>query len=61
MTEHKHTCTILPQETRKITKKQPNFMSKATRERRTDKTQGQKERNLKDQGRDNEIEMKAIK
>ena len=39
MTKLKHTHTILPKETRKITKKQPNFMSKATRER-TNKIQG---------------------
>ena len=31
--------TVLPQETRKISNKQPNFMPKATRERRTNKTQ----------------------
>ena len=30
---------ILPQETRKISNKQPNLTSKATRERRTNKTQ----------------------
>ena len=31
--------TSLPQETRKISNKQPNFTTKATRERKTDKTQ----------------------
>ena len=31
--------TILPQETRKISKKQRNLIPKATRERRTNKTQ----------------------
>ena len=31
--------TILPQETRKIPNKQPNFTPKATRQRRTNKTQ----------------------
>ena len=31
--------TILPQETRKISNKQPNLMPKETRERRTNKTQ----------------------
>ena len=30
--------TSLPQETRKSSNKQPNFISKAARERRTDKT-----------------------
>ena len=30
---------ILPQETRKISNKQPNLTPKATRERRTNKTQ----------------------
>ena len=49
----------LPQETRKRSNKQPNFISKATRERRTDKTLSwQKERNHKDQSRNQEIEMK---
>ena len=33
-------CTILPQETRKITNKPPNFAPKATKER-TNKTQNQ--------------------
>ena len=47
---------ILPQETRKISKKQSNLTPKGTRERRTNKTQTQqKERNHKDQSR-NEIE-----
>ena len=41
----------LPQETRKISNKQPNLMPKATRER-TNKTQSQqKEGNHKDQSR----------
>ena len=40
--------TILPQETRKISKKQPNPTTKATRGRRTNITQSQqKERNHK--------------
>ena len=44
--------TILPQETRKILNKQHNLTPKATRERRTNKTQSQqKERNHKDQRR----------
>ena len=34
-----YTTTSLHQETRKISNKQPNFTPKATRERRTDKTQ----------------------
>ena len=42
--------SISPQETRKISKKQSKLMPKATRERRTKKTQTQlKERNHKDQ------------
>ena len=44
--------TILPQETRNISHKQSNLTLKATRERRTNKTQSQqKERNHKDQSR----------
>ena len=40
--------TILPQETRKISNKQPNLTPKAIRERRTKKPQSeQKERNHK--------------
>ena len=34
-----NTSTILPQETRKMSHKQPNLRSKATGERRTNKTQ----------------------
>ena len=50
--------TSLPQETRKISNKQPNITPKATRER-TNKTQSQqKERNHKDQSRNNETETK---
>ena len=42
--------TILPQETRNISNKQPNLTLKAIRERRTKKPQSQqKERNHKDQ------------
>ena len=42
--------TILPQETRNITNKQPNLTPKAISERRTKKPQSQqKERNHKDQ------------
>ena len=44
--------TILPQETRNISNKQPNLTPKAIRERRTTKPQSQqKERNYKDQVR----------
>ena len=44
--------TILPQEIRNISNKQPNLTPKAIRERRTKKTQIQKkERNNKDQSR----------
>ena len=44
--------TILPQETRKISNKQPNLAPKGTRERRKNKMQSQqKERNHKDQSR----------
>ena len=44
--------TILPQETRKISNKQPNFIPKGTRERITNKTHSQqKEGNHKDQSR----------
>ena len=31
--------TVLPQETRKISNKQPNLIPKATRERKTNKTE----------------------
>ena len=42
--------TMLPQEIRKISNKQPNLTPKAIRERRTKKPQTQqKERNHKDQ------------
>ena len=34
-----YSSTILPQETRKLSNKQPNLTPKATRERRTNKTQ----------------------
>ena len=44
--------TILPQETRNISNKQPNLTPKAIRERRTKEPQSQqKERNYKDQVR----------
>ena len=44
--------TILPQETRKISNKQPNLTPKTTRERRKPKAQSQqKERNHKDRRR----------
>ena len=44
--------TSLTQETRKISNQQPNFIPKATTERRTDKIQSyQRERNHKDQSR----------
>ena len=43
---------ILPQETRKIPNKQPTLTPKATRERRTNKTQSQQnKRNHKDESR----------
>ena len=41
--------TILPQETRKISNKQPNLTPKAIRERRTKKSRLAEERNHKDQ------------
>ena len=41
--------TSLPQETKNL--KQPKLIPKATKERRTNKTQNQKERNHKDQSR----------
>ena len=51
--------TSLPQEMRKISNKQPKLTPKATRERRTNKTQSQqKERNHKDQAEISEIETK---
>ena len=51
--------TSLPQETRKISNEQPNFIPKATKERRSIKTQNQqKEKNQKDPAEINEIEMK---
>ena len=44
--------TILPQETRKISNKQPNLADKVTRERTTSKTQSYcKERNYKGQSK----------
>ena len=54
--------TNLPQETRKISNKQPNLTPKATRER-TNKTQSQqKERNHKEiRAEINEIETKKTK
>ena len=56
--------TILPQETRKTSNRQPNFTPKATGKRTTTKkrTQNQqRERNHKDPSRKNEIEMKETK
>ena len=51
--------TILPQKTRKITNKQLNLISKATRERKTNKTRSQqKERSYKIRAEINEIETK---
>ena len=41
--------TILPQETRKISSKQPNLTPKIVRERRTKSQSKKKERNHKDQ------------
>ena len=44
--------TILPEETRKISNKQPNLTPKATRESRTNRAQSQqKKENNKDQRR----------
>ena len=43
--------TILPQETRKTSNRQPSFTPKTTGKRRTKKAQNQKERNNKDQSR----------
>ena len=39
--------TILPQETKKTSNRQPNFTSKTTGKRRTKKPQNKKERNKK--------------
>ena len=51
--------TGLPQETRKISNKQPNPTPRGTREKRTNKTQNQqKERNDKDHSRVSKIETK---
>ena len=45
--------TCLPQETKEKSNKQPKFTPKATRIKRNEEPQGQqKERNLKNQGRD---------
>ena len=53
-----HSHTRLPQETREISNKQPNFTPRETRKRRTEEPQSQqKERNLKNQSR-SEKEMK---
>ena len=52
-----YSYTSLPQETRKISKNQSNFTPKGTRERRTNKTQGQKEI-IKIRAEINEIETK---
>ena len=50
--EKVHSITGLPQERRKKSNKYPSFTPKATREGRNDEPQGQqKERNLKNQGR----------
>ena len=44
--------SVLPQEARKISSKQPNLTPKANRKRRTNKTQSlQKEKNHNDQSR----------
>ena len=51
--------TILPQETRKISNKQPNLTPKATRETGTNKTQSQKrEKKIKIRAERSKIEMK---
>ena len=51
--------TILPQETRKISNRQPNFTPETTRKRRTPKPQNQqKERNHKDKSRNKLRERK---
>ena len=52
--------TSLPQETRKISNKQPKLTPKATRERTKKPQSQQKERNNKDQ-RENKIETKNRK
>lgn len=45
-----YSSTILPQETRKISNKQPNLTPTGSRKRRTNKTKSQqKERNYEDQ------------
>ena len=50
--EEGYSNTILPQETRKVSNKQPNLVPKAIRKKRKNKTPSQqKERNHKDQGR----------
>ena len=53
--------TILPQETRKISNKQPNFTPKATGERRRKTSQNQKERNHKDLSRNKRKKKKKEK
>ena len=50
--------TIPPQETRKISNQQPNLTPKATRERRTNKTQSQQKEIIKIRAEINEIERK---
>ena len=62
-----YSSTILPQETRKISNKQPNITPKAIREKRTKNPQDwQMERNHKDQiinkwKRNEENEQRSIK
>ena len=50
--------TILPQETRKITNKQPNLISKATREKQTKPKVSRREETIKIRAEINEIEKK---
>ena len=50
--------TILPQETRKISNKQPNLTPKATRKRRTNKTYSRRKEIIKIRAKINETEMK---
>ena len=53
--------TSLPQETRKISNKQPNLMPKATRERRTNKTHSRRKEIINFRAEINEIETKQTK
>ena len=50
--------TSLPQKIRKISNKQPKLTTKATRQRRTNKTQSRRKEIIKIRGEINEIETK---